>query len=152
MQKQFYIFGINHKIQYHRLGIDDDRLPMINEWRHAIHELWQKENIDLLSEEFSKELCVSNNVEKSVLEQLAGELEIQHLFFLINDFDRKKLNIESKNHDARENIWLERILNTSCKNIVVAIGQEHVSGFSSKAKNLGISCVALKENYGNSLL
>jgi len=91
-------------------------------------------DIQLISEEFSKDLLKRNNVEQSVLETICFENDLKYLFLDPGIKERKKLGILENSTSVnaikiREVFWLQRLIPNLTDANLVMIGATHISTF-----------------------
>jgi hypothetical protein len=160
----FYLVGTNHSNQ---LLLDcTDGNDMCLEFKNYLSNLCDTESIDLLAEELSTEALGKWKAKGSVVEQLATERQITHIFCDPNSDQRRELGIpnyeelksklgygrflkpgqqtqveveERSYWPIREEFWLNRVFAITANKCLFVLGSSHVDSFSMLLSNRGFS-------------
>lgn len=144
----YYILGLNHYIQYVNKKVD---LAVFTDFVQYISSLVEKENIELIAEEFNEDCLELNHVHRSILQLIGEETSTRHLFMDPVQSMRTHLGIPSGQrdedlilaHKMREAYWLKLIKQQPEANILLCIGASHVDSFKGLLTNEGYPFVVM---------
>src|SRR4030095_15226495 len=143
MTKAVIIVGVDHIYQYKSKWFAGE----IEKFESYLESVIKQYNIDLLAEEFSKELVVRNDSKFSTLEIVAGRTKKRHIFCDPDEQTQIKLGIKG-DKDGREKIWLKKILEEKEDVVLFICGRDHVNTFVDKIENEGHEVHVLKSDWG----
>lgn len=131
-------------------------------------------NIDLIAEELSEEALASSHAIDSSCRILSGKMGIRHIFCDPESAERKFLGIPSESEiledlgfgkvltraqaiqlkteemrywNARENYWIENIIQHDFKRCLFICGSSHIGSFSKNLSSKGINFEIITENW-----
>jgi hypothetical protein len=124
IKKVIYLIGIDHQVQ-HAKNIDIAKL-----FSSYLEKKVTDLNVDIIAEEWFEELLEMNNVTSTIPQDIAKKFKIKHIFCDPNKQERERIGWKTKadNH-LREKYWLDKIKNSSQKNIIFICGSEHLESF-----------------------
>ncbi len=134
MTTHIYLVGVFHQLQC-RNTMNLVKSQEIACFQDFVKNEILKYEVSLLAEEFSTEACKINGVECSTIQDVARELNIDHLFCDPTTDEREKCGISHKDWDKREEFWLTRLIEVCSHqemNIVFICGIDHLDRFQSK--------------------
>ena len=130
-----YIIGVDHRIQCKSdICSKKDYDDFIKYSKDAIVEF----NIDIVAEEYNEDCLEKYNMSESILQSLAKEMGLTHIFLEPSIKQKIKLGINDfmeKNHklltfEIREKYWISKLQNNLNDNIFCVIGSSHKESFT----------------------
>ena len=127
------LVGTNHADQMH--GYEKGEYQQFTIF---LRDLIALEKPDLLAEEMSKPALLHWRVQDSVLELIAKEMKLAHVFCDPTQEERDSLEIPRDDSEtlvtARESFWLKKVKEQSCSKFIFVLGEKHVNSFGSILK------------------
>lgn len=172
-QRNVFLIGTSHTFQY-GVGARWGKVPCTPSQEHAFRELIRaaaiSRGVRAIAEELNREGLAEVGKSVSVLESLAEELGLSHLFCEPNRSERAELGIEQENdirisvfltggsdsevesriHDQfrkRETAWLQKLTELGNWPVLYVCGANHVSSFSALLAEAGVVCEVLHADW-----
>lgn len=143
--------GANHSLQHrHPNTMNKEKEEILLEFFQYISEKVQLLKISTIAEEFSLEACHISNCESSVIQEIATQLGIKHLFCDPDSQERNRLEINGDDQ-KRELYWRDLLMENTNQdeNIIFIVGLSHIANFCRiLEKTEDLSCSILPEKWG----
>lgn len=160
-----YQFGSSVRFGNYRCSAEDQ-----NAFARLLRDLATSCVADVLAEELNPQALEEVGKTTSVMQLVAAELAIPHLFCEPDRTERAKLGIRDENeirvssfpndlHESvvqsllaeswrrREQEWLRRLVGARSKNVVFVCGSEHISTFVAFAQQQGVQCKVVDDSW-----
>ena len=126
--RKLLLIGTNHADQMY--GYEPSEYVKFGQY---ISDLVKSEKSDLLAEEMSRLALHKWGVDKSVLEIVAGQFRICHLFCDPTPEERDELGIPRDDSDTmdpkREGYWLNKLIKQNFSKGIFVLGEKHIDSF-----------------------
>lgn len=159
------IVGVDHIIQHlnerDRTGWQSKR-EEVEHFKQFLKGTVIEYDVSLIAEEFSEEAKEKSHVDKTVPEEVAMNLGIQHRLCDPDTREREILGIarrsrglepseQLKQFDMRETEWFRRTQNDLGKNIIFICGEIHVDSFSKLLQSHSVNVKIVSTGWGSEL-
>jgi len=142
------IVGVNHRIQWwpppDELGSGWKR--RLTDFETYLDDQCQRFNVDLLAEEFNKEMLRNSRSVRSCAKAVADNRGISHRYCDPTMDERNRDRVDSV--EKRMHVWLQRILATSSQRVLFVCGDDHVEDFATLLKETGHQATPLSSHWG----
>jgi hypothetical protein len=168
-RRKLFLIGTHHNYQY---GVgssygDGCSLDEESAFRRLVDSAARKLAVRALAEELNEDGLTEHGVQRSVLQQQAAALELQHCFCEPGRAERAALGIHSRTNvrstalmrgwaeeevtrrqlaefRKRESVWCDRLLRLNTWPVLFVCGADHVSSFSFLLLERGLEVQVLE--------
>jgi hypothetical protein len=137
-----FLLGVDHQVQQNRKN------PLTPYFIEYAESVCQKQQIQLIAEEFSKEALKLSRVKTTTVFDLAARLGLPHLYCDPTTDERKRLGIGGQSN-MREQVWLTRLNKHLDLNILFICGSTHLISFSTLLRATSIPVRVCRKTFDN---